>query len=33
MDQQDWSHGAETLNEVLRDHPDLPGIHEALGTC
>lgn len=33
MDQQDWLHGAETLNGILRDHPDLPGIHEALGTC
>ncbi len=33
MDQQDWRGGAATLNQILRDHPDLPGIHEALGTC
>jgi cytochrome c-type biogenesis protein CcmH/NrfG len=25
MDQQNWSHGAETLTEILRDHPRSAG--------
>lgn len=33
MDQEDWRGGEATLTEIIRDHPDLAGIHEALGTC
>lgn len=33
MDQEDWRGGEVTLTQILSDHPDLPGIHEALGTC